>query len=318
MNDAREHPRLTIDRVPEAINALEFAVKEFERERAPSPVHGRLQQHIRMLREIEGATCYPADPSTRARIATAMGDAAQFSWIASVLPDSPVSTFLADVKRALNGSQVRRSDESAQPYQFQSQLYFGAMLASSGHRIAVKDGDGLPDFFAPNGSLPHPIEVKRPTSRVKIRRNLTIAADQIHAAGSRGLLVIDLSDVLQSSSDGLLEGPGQPDPWRDRFEAPFQAEKLNVARLIHGGIGTSAPMPRFRSVAAYCVFASGWLWSSSVETPTGWPEYRAFFYCRRVYSTRHSLTYHRGTRLRDMVERALRRFVGGLEITAAD
>lgn len=307
---------LTIDRVPEAIRGLEFALDELAAVGAATGEHSRLKQHLRLLRSIEGRSAYPNDPRLRPEIAAALGDAVQFSWVASVLPRQAVRTLVDELLRALRGAAVRSASDSAEPYQLQSQLYFGAMLAAAGHDIAVKEGEGLPDFFARSGTLLHGIEIKRPTSVRNLRKTLTKGADQLANAGGRGLLVLDMSELIQSTSPDVVEQEGGQDLWRERFAEPYRRMRLTVDRILREP-GSTAARPRYKSVIAYCTLAAGSAWIASPSNPSGWPEYRAMFYARRLYGA-HDLSFHRGTWLREMIFTTLERFVGAVEVTEWD
>jgi hypothetical protein len=307
---------LTVHRVPEAIAALEFVNSELPSVGINAYERTRLHQHLRLLRTVVGATSYPDDPTLRPAIANAMGDAAQFSQIASVIPRQQVASFVRDLKHALNGSQTRSPAESAEPYRFQSQLVFGAMLAAAGHDLAVRDGEGLPDFFARNGTMLHGIEIKRPKGKSGISSGVAKAAVQIAAAGGLGMVVIDVSDILQTSFARIVEPTGGTDLWREQFQEAFRALTADIDCVIREP-GSTAPRRPYESVVAYCAFGNGWVWRTSDADPVGWPEFRAMCYARRLYRV-HDLAFHRGTWLRDAVESALEHSSGSVELTRCD
>lgn len=307
--------RLTPDRVGDALEALRFAIREIERLGVEVPDHSRLAQHITLLESLDGAETYPDEPGQRSAIASALLDAAQFSLVASVLPEDGREALILDLGRSIKGSQVRASEESAEPYQFQSQLVFGALMVAAGHDVRVPTGQGMPDFVIPDGTLTHGVEVKRPTSRSKVSRVLRKAADQIAGTGGRGLVVLDGSDLLGTSGSEVVERDSGRDRFRARFEQEFRGLVDEVVGIIRQPDST-APRPRFESVAALTVMGTGWLWITSEKVPGGWPESRAFFHGRRLYNV-HDLTFHRGTMLLDMVEDAIRKS-GSFEVTPTD
>lgn len=126
--------RFTFDRLPEAIAGLNFALDEMKACGAAVSERGRLQQHLELLETLRKDGTYPPIGERRPVVAQAIEDAAQFSFVAPVLPERPVATLVNDLRRAAKGSGSRESDGNREPHQFQSQLFFGSLLAAAGTR----------------------------------------------------------------------------------------------------------------------------------------------------------------------------------------
>ncbi len=103
---------------------------------------------------------------------------------------------------ALQGSLLP-SPSVSEPKEFQTQYWFGMLLAQAGLHPMVPDltfAGRRPDFIVDLQGLRCGVEVKRPQSFRSARRALDRAASQLRDFGQPGLIALDLSDCLGGES----------------------------------------------------------------------------------------------------------------------
>lgn len=315
-SEASPTGRFRFSRLPEAIDALESTIADLEKASVRVPESGRLRMHVATLRAAMALGAYDSEPVARRRVANALRDAAEFSYVTSVLPANQSRQIAVELQRAMGGT-TDQQEATGEPYQFQSQYFFAALLAQSGIDLRVAENqEALPDFLVPNGTRVHGIEIKRPGSLKRLREAVGKARTQLGRVSGGGMIVVDASDIIAADLTDAVEAPAGPDTWHDRFAPPFR----DVLVHIHDQIckpGRTAPRPRYSAVINYSVFARGWVWNVDADSGESWPEFRSMFYSRRVYRARN-LAFHRGTWLRDSLERGLRDALGPVTLIRED
>lgn len=142
----------------------------------------------------------------------ALRDAAEWHMITTVI-DPPVGGgLLTDLQRAVGGSLVPRHGENLTPLQLQSQFFFGAFLVQDGHPLGAPTREGLPDFVFRDGLRYHGIEVKAPDSRRGLLAAVRKADKQLGRLSEGGLVVVDVSLLVQAQLGTWETGDGT-DAW---------------------------------------------------------------------------------------------------------
>lgn len=210
---------LLADQLEEAIGGL----REWE---IRIPPDSRLPRIVRLLRELVSEQSFPESPDRLAQIAQAARDAQEFAEISWVLPSEKLSPLRESLRKAVFGTLGQTRDA---PYQYQSELWTGAVLARSGAFTGVRkvSKGKSPDFILKNGTMEYAVEVKRPGNLRRALERVSEAADQLRQDRYHGgAIVVDLTDCLGLD---LTHRSGTGRPNMDPVEAKVE-ELTNVLR----------------------------------------------------------------------------------------
>lgn len=240
-----DHKRLLDATIPASdcailVAAMDRAMRFFASLGMGPDKHGRFKQARELLLEIASADSYQVVPYSRAAL-SAIRLAADVQQLWLTVADARVDDLVREI-RSIRGGTLEETGPRA-PYQTQSQLFVGSLLALGGldteARAPHQKG---PDNRVRPLLLGAAVEVKRPETEAGIAPNFKKALKQIDDAGDRGVIALDLSDCLSSEvfpSSVEMEGS---DPWargRPRF--------IELKGLVRGLIRT--PPPNFRDIA---------------------------------------------------------------------
>ena len=155
---------------------------------------GRLRAAEKHLRRVAEAGSYGNSEAELIRTAKAIHLAIDFYLISTSLHKDRDDPIANDLLRALGGT-LDGSIKNLSSYDIQSQFWSGTLLAQSGLRPAFipPSTKPTPDFIVSVWTLDFAVEVKRPHSVEGAKKCLTQAADQLHAFGKPGVIVLDLS-----------------------------------------------------------------------------------------------------------------------------
>jgi hypothetical protein len=280
---------------------MDEAITTFADWRLPEVSMQRLVDGRDWLKMVAQDRRFPGDEESLIRSALAIRDALEFSQIARALGRERTKALFGDLKQAVGGA-IDHDDYVRTPYQYQSQLWIGAMLAAGGHGPRVPRATGMsPDFLLENGVSWYGIEVKRPNTRAGVRSVFDKAVEQLREYGVKGAVIVDASDCFPggaphevTENDALpphLEATVLLDQIGDELsDVIFDLNRMEH-RVGHG------------HVLHLLVYAKGIRWSrSDLSGPLIFhPSYRKTF-----TSYRSNLDWHRGRWLHQLLEEGMR------------
>ncbi len=277
-----------------SISVLEEAIANLEQWGLRVSQVGRLQVHLKTLRRVQDVGEFPVASGRRSVVAHALRDASDFAAIAFALEPARMEAIATELSRTMGGTP-HQSERGREPYQFQSQFFCGAVMSAAGvHLRASRQTGPYPDFVIDRGTLRHGIEVKRPESSRGVERGLRSAATQL-AAVDGGMVVMDLSDVLQADLDvPVREGEGFH-AWHSQTDSTFRASVRRVTDLVGRRAFSNAT-----HVLSVGFLVRGWLWHE--VGPAGGPalpEFFGRFYVETLAQPANALMWHRGEFLCD-------------------
>lgn len=228
MTHNREIPRsgrlLTPQRMGEMADSLSAAAEQFRAWDVRVHEAGRVADAIRLLRSVAEVGRFPEPRSELIDVAHAAIDAHEFTQVAWVLPRIKLQPVAERLKQAMSGVL---GGQATAPFQSQSELWIGAMLAHSGAVTGIIDnGIGKrPDYVLRNGALEYSVEVKRPTGNLKASKLISEAKTQVGGSRYHGSgLVVDLTDCMGTDlTVRFAEGPPEADWGTVRLETLTQA-----------------------------------------------------------------------------------------------
>lgn len=162
----------------------------------------RLRAGRTLLSRVAAEGRYPSDPERLRLIGHALRDAHEFFLIHDCLPHKRIDVVERELEHALGGALGQRGG-NRKPFQYQSQLWVGAVLASTGiNPLVVMDDDNRTklDYYLDNGTRRYGIEVKRPETEESAARAVVKAARQLRNTRTYGAVVIDASDCFEPNA----------------------------------------------------------------------------------------------------------------------
>jgi hypothetical protein len=225
----------------------------------PASKLGRLTAEIALLERIGRNLTFPTSLPERREVANAIRDAQEFRTIRRLLGVSKERFFLRDLADAMRGS-ASRLEQARRPYQFQSQLWIGAIFSAGGLDIRPLQprNDQVPDYTLNIEGTDYAMEVKRPQTRKSIRGLLIRGREQIRQHGTKGGIVLDVTDCLPEAALFLHgdDPKGRPEA---RVDAAFEEVYKHAGRLVFDPV-LKRHRPNFKHVCFLLVFAQGWRW----------------------------------------------------------
>ena len=190
------------------------------------PGDSRLHQALTVLDAVASSGQFVVDDTAGTSTMRAIQLALDTSAIAYALPDQRVADLRKDLQTTGVGPLL--GDEAMQALQAQSQLIVRAAFYRAGVKPSQPTHSGAggrkkPDILIENGTANHPVEVKRPTSAKNVVPRALDAAEQIRHSGSKGGMVIDVTDCLRDAA---------PDTADDAVVA--HAEAISRQLFVHG------------------------------------------------------------------------------------
>jgi hypothetical protein len=273
------------------------------------PGLGRLRQQRALLRGVASAGCFPRSQTELVRIGHSIRDVSEFWQIVKWIGEERSEHIATDLDRALRGT-VDQVEPTRKPYQFQSQLWIGAVLEYGGLEPTVPPPTGRrsPDFMVRVGSALYPIEVKRPEQEATIQDALASAVGQIVATGRPGVVAIDLSDCLDRDATVLVVESSR--------DAPHAAANEQYLRM-RDNIGDTVfdherrqLRPGFGSIMGLMLFARGFRWRLD---DLSYPDPFTMSQIGVFTNARGNLRYHHARTILESMHEGLKK--GGLFIS---
>ena len=204
---------LTPAKMTDLADRLKDAIAAIERWGMNLHPMSRLNETECLLREVASIGSFPDSHDDLLRVAHAARDAQEFSEIAGMLPGEPLHPAAIALRKATKGKLFQTGGA---PYQFQSELWVGALLSCAVDFLGVPLSQGQPDYIVKNGNMKYGVEVKRPqredsilTRAAKGVKQLEVPSQHYHG----GALVMDLTDCVGSGLASTLDsGPPILDP----------------------------------------------------------------------------------------------------------
>jgi len=172
---------------------------------------GRFVATRRLLSEVAEADSYDHVAKSREML-SAMRLAMDLQQIWMTIADAGVEALVSEIRSISKGTLSE--DGSRGPYQTQSQLFFGSLLAVGGlHTEARAPHQKGPDNRVRPLLLRAGVEVKRPEGEAGIERLFKRGLKQLDEANEPGLMAIDLSDCLREEILPPTVACEGSDPW---------------------------------------------------------------------------------------------------------
>ena len=230
----------TPERMAELADRLREAIAAIEKWGISLDPVSRLKETEHLLRDVAAAGSFPASHDGLVEVAHAARDAQEFSDISGMLPEKPLHPVATALKNAtqVESSEDEWSEIGGAPFQFQSELWVGAMLSCAADFLAVPLQRGWPDYIVTEGNMKYGVEVKRPRSARRVRRLASKGAKQLLVPIENyhgGALVMDLTDCLGSGM-GVTLDPGPPNLQPAQEWIAGQMRKLHRA-IYHDASG---------------------------------------------------------------------------------
>jgi hypothetical protein len=163
----------------------------------------RIRASSDLLRACEAARRLPQDAMDDGTVVHALRNAIDFSDIAKFLPGRLSKRDQGELAIMVNGGTLAETEGARQPYQYQSSLWFGAVLHYAGLEPKVpavplrRDVPPNPDYLVERFTMQYGIEVKRPMTWPGLERDLfPRALEQLEAWNVSGAVVVDISDLV--------------------------------------------------------------------------------------------------------------------------
>lgn len=252
----RPHVALTPEACGEVLCALQRGIEVFRRWGVALPRDSWLKEAITRLKHTAGLESIDQTDDDLRYTSAAVAWAVDLYHISTCLGDEPSRTVAVELGKITRGRLLARGEASIAK-NYLSQFWVGALLAQSKLRphILAYDvaGRAKPDFLIECGRVKFAVEVKRPSNKDAVPRNVHAAADQIRQFDRPGIIVIDATDCTSV------------DPWEVTREGPTVrqrvAEEINglhsrLVRLIE----TYSRSNKFHQVVMLLTFARYWPW----------------------------------------------------------
>lgn len=254
----------------------------------------RLRTGASLLQATAAKGTFPAGKRERRAVANAIRDSHEFLAIQKLLGVADFAATASDVQAAMKGT-LERTEATRRPYQFQSQLWVGAVLHAGGltPRVPSTTKGKSPDYLVDVQGTTYGVEVKRPRRAANILGALDEAFDQLREYDVAGGVAIDVSDCLD---DSLMFAHDA-----DRAAPPYQAIDTAFGRLYHGVSEylIDRKVNRVNSVVSriffVIVYLHGWRWF--VKRPQG-PELFSATQVGRFVSIKGNLRYWDAQKIR--------------------
>lgn len=214
---------LTPDAMGLLADRLEDAIERIERWGVRIHNSSRLPEAVRVLRSVQREGVFPESHCSLAQVAHAARDAQDFGLIGNMLGTETLPPVVRALEHAVSGVLGKTPDPA---YQFQSELWVGAMLTCATDRVGVigQPNGRSPDFVVEEGTMQYSVEVTRPSELSGARKLVSEKAKQLlHRRYHGGVLVVDLTDCLAPEL-ALGFGTGPPD---------LHAVQANLIRLTN-------------------------------------------------------------------------------------
>jgi hypothetical protein len=176
---------------------LERAIERFRRWDLPIRPLSRLQRAVAILRRVARDGTFGTDARRLVTVVNAIMVAGDFIQVSYCLGDVRVERIAEELTRSFKGTL---DEQDAQfPYDYQAQLWLGALLARAELRTRVPPAltdRAHPDFAITVDSANYGVEVKRPQPVAAANALISRAADQIWDYGRPGIIALDVSLCL--------------------------------------------------------------------------------------------------------------------------
>lgn len=202
---AREiHPRPQREVVSEALKDLHAALTALKAYGVHIPVLSRIDQAIEVLEHaLATGDLIPAARGDSLGL-QALELAFDYSAIATTLPPLPLAAVRRELRDSLRGSlDSGGPDKTAVQLQAQFVVRAGLVrggLAPTHPTHSTNLGIPSPDLLLEKGNSTYAVEVKRPQFERNVIPRLRAARDQLDGFGSRGAVILDVTDCVRGMS----------------------------------------------------------------------------------------------------------------------
>ena len=304
-----DEKRVVVEQLLSLEEALRAAIARLDELGIASREGSRLKECADILNSTATAGAYPAGEDALAEVGEAVLTARDFRDVSNALPKD-VSDRLTRGLGTASGGPIEDPTAGGAPRQFQTQLWFGAVMTAGGLNPRVRFGDDGPDFLVRPGALSYGVEVKHPTSERGAFECLRNARHQLATVG-HGVVVMELSDCLDNI--GLQRfGPKSPGPTDREIKRKLRELADRLSGLVWDW-NTQTHRPTFKPVFALWVFARGWRWDVADRLA---PELLGFQRMHRYCSTAGNVWCHKADEFMKQVSAGLE--AGGFPIHLAD
>ena len=236
--------------------AIDDAIETLGKWDLPTGINTRLLKAKRRLLKVAARGSYGATPDELYETANAILVAHDFYVISRTLRGDRANPIAEELKVALGGPLCEIETKNKNPFDIQSQFWFGTVLAYSGLHPTVPDSkETRPDFLISLGTLVCGVELKRPKSRGAASRALSSAASQLHKYGKPGVIVLDLAQCIRA--DDLILHRGSSPSARQLAEERFYPL---VDELIEG-VNDYSRSDKFKRIVVLAMYARFFNWT---------------------------------------------------------
>jgi len=259
----------------------------------------RLSKTRAVLEKVAANGSYPIDQL--AIVGNAIRTALDFREIAKLVGPTREEALAHDINSALKGT-VDQQQPSHKPYQFQTQLWMGAILQAAGLTPTVPTDRDTPnpDFTIDLAPGLYAAEVKRPGSLEQAEKRLSKAKDQLNACGLAGLVVLDVSDCFDDAEKmQVVASPAGPP--QDRISKRFRQIKKALSSKVSDP-ATRLHRPGYSSVIVLALLARGFRWDlDNLAVPDPFVTVAMGLFT----SVKYNLQWHHGQSIRNRLEQGL-------------
>ncbi|HEX8941684.1 MAG TPA: hypothetical protein VF785_01025 [Gemmatimonadaceae bacterium] len=225
---------------------------------------GRLEQSKKRLDATASAGSFPENDTDLIAVGNSIRDALDSSQISQLLGVDKSIELTREVSRAMKGT-VHQRERGRRPYQFQSQLWVGAMLhfADLVPTVPVDTGSKKPDYMISVVTKLYGVEVKRPESEAAIERSVRGAAQQLSSVGLSGVLAIDVSDCVVRGDLERISHAWDGPPYV-RVLPEYARMRDGIGRQVYDATRRGL-RPGYGPVMVTMILARGYHWNRSPD-----------------------------------------------------
>lgn len=190
------------------VAALDDAIELFDKWELPTGINTKLGTAKKQLLKVITDDSYGKNDDELFKTARAITLANDFYLISRILSGTRAKAIAEELENALKGTldEIETTKKNS-TFDFQTQFWFGTVLAHSNVHLSVPDiVTTKPDFVIKHGSLLYGVEIKRPKSLNGVKNSLGKAATQLRNFGKPGIIVLDLTCALEIEKYILYKG----------------------------------------------------------------------------------------------------------------
>ena len=164
-----DEKRVVVEQLLSLEEALRAAIARLDELGIASREGSRLKECADILNSTATAGAYPAGEDALAEVGEAVLTARDFRDVSNALPKD-VSDRLTRGLATASGGPIEDPTAGGAPRQFQTQLWFGAVMTAGGLNPRVRFSDDGPDFLVRPGALSYGVEAPMPRASTSAAR----------------------------------------------------------------------------------------------------------------------------------------------------